>query len=66
MEETPITDEEILQELQTEGEIEIDQICINCTHNLINLILKHFTEADFSLSQISDDLYHLVIIVGEH
>lgn len=75
MKEEIITDKKIIKELKKNGVIHIDRICIDCMHNVIQLVLDEFKPsiqndtkdgallASFGVSEVDNGMYRLSIMV---
>ena len=66
MEEKRLNNREIVKILNKDGEIEFCPICDNCTHEVIDLVMNNFTNADIALHKLDDNelIFHLSIVVG--
>ena len=66
MEEKRLNNREIVKILNKDGEIEFCPICDNCTHEVIDLVMKNFTNADIALHKLDENepMFHLSIVVG--
>lgn len=75
MKEQIITDKKIIKELKKNGVLHIDAICINCIHDVLQLVLDEFKPsvqndtkdgamlATFGVSEVENGIYRLSIMV---
>lgn len=75
MKEVVITKKIIIKELKKNGVMHIDSICIDCLHNVIQLVLDEFKPsvqndtkdgallATFRVSEVENGMYRLSIMV---
>lgn len=76
MKEQIITDKKIIKELKKNGVLHIDAICINCIHDVLQLVLDEFKPniqndtskdgallASFGITEVENGIYRLSIMV---
>ena len=63
MKEVTLSDEDIIKVLKEEKHIELSPICINCTHDMIDLVLSKFRSAVILVDKLDDDMFSLMVRV---
>lgn len=66
MEEKPLSDEQIIHDLQETHSVVFSGICDGCTHNVIDLVMNNFDNAKICIQRLGkgENLFHLGIMVG--
>lgn len=66
MKEVTLSDEDIIKVLKEEKHIKLSPICINCTHDIIDLVLSEFSSAVILVDRLDkdiDDMFSLMVRV---
>lgn len=66
MEEKRLSNKEIVKILNKDGEIEFCPICDNCTHEVIDLVMRNFDNADIAIHKLDEQelMFHISVVVG--
>lgn len=67
LKESKLTNKKIIQILQKDGSIEFYPICINCSHEVIDLVMHEFDACEIHIQKLGreqDTMYYLGITAG--
>lgn len=61
MKEVTLSDEDIIKVLKEEKHIELEPICINCTHDVVELVLHYFNSVVVMIDNLENGMFSLMI-----